>query len=202
MPFAIEPSTEISHRTDFSQLANARGYLDAVEVGTDMGVFAREFLSRFNGHWLYLVDPYGPYPDFPYDRTGDLIVAAQALAPFHGRFRFVRSPSVDAARWVTKMIHPDFVYIDGSHVEADVSADLVAWWEVLSPGGMLAGHDFDDSHPGVKAAVTRFARERQIVVRLTAEPLASWYIYKTEPETLILQYFNKGFMANPHHQGA
>ena len=35
MSFAVEPSPEISTRHDFPLLCNARGYKDAVEIGTD-----------------------------------------------------------------------------------------------------------------------------------------------------------------------
>lgn len=195
----IIPSEEISHRTDFSILANARGYVDAVEVGVDHGVFAREFLSRFKGNWLFLVDEYQPCQGFPYDRTADLMVATQALMPWHGRFRFIRMRSVDAAPVVATFISPDFVYIDGCHEEAEVAADLRAWWDVLRPNGMLAGHDFYEGHPGVLAAVKQFAEERGLVVRVTHEQDAppSWYCYKTEPPTLMHKLFTDGESPNP-----
>jgi len=199
MPFAIEPSDEISNRVDFAHLCNARGYKDAVEVGVDHGVFAREFLSRWNGHWLILLDPYRPYAEMPYDRMIDAFVAAQALAPFHGRFRFVRAASPMAIPWVQTFVAPEFVYIDGSHVEAEAYADMVAWWEILPSGGMLAGHDYDPAHPGVMAAVERFARERQIVVRLTHEKVGppSWYCYRGEPTTTVHKFFRDEEVANP-----
>lgn len=203
MPFAIIPSEEIGHRTDFSLLCNARGYVDAVEVGVDQGVFARDFLKRFRGHWLILVDPYAQFPDFPYDRTGDMMVAANALAEFHGRFRFVRARSPEAAPWVCTFVSPQFVYIDGSHDEASVYADLVGWWAVPSVE-LIAGHDWDDLpiHAGVRAAVERFASERGLVVRLTHEtrPVpASWYIYKKEPKELAVRLFRESAEPNPHH---
>ena len=199
MSFVVEPSPEISTRHDFSLLCNARGYKDAVEIGTDQGVFARQFLDRFNGHWLFCVDPYRPHPEFPYDRTIDAMVAVQALAPHLGRFRFVRMKSVEAVPVVRTFITPEFVYIDGSHVEADVAADLAAWWDVLPPYGMLAGHDYDAAHPGVVAAVNRFAQERDLCVRLTHETdfPPSWYAYRTEPETLMIRLFRSGSEPNP-----
>jgi hypothetical protein len=201
MPFAIELSDEISHRHDLALLANARGYKDAVEIGTDQGIFAREFLNRFNGHWLICVDPYAPFAEWPYDRTIDLTVAAAALAHHHGRFRFIRRASPDAIPLVLAFCHPDIVYIDGSHEEDAVRADLEAWWDVLPSHGMLAGHDYDDVHPGVVAAVNRFARERGVVVRLTVEDGVfppTYYIYRTEPPTLIHRYYRHGESANPH----
>lgn len=196
--FAIEPSAEISHRTDFSLLCNARGYVDAVEIGTDVGVFAADFLSRFKGHWLYCIDPYLPHPDFPLDRTGDMLAAIVALTPYSGHFRLVKARSVEAAPWVRTMITPEFVYIDGSHIEADVAADLATWWDLVPGHGMLAGHDFDSGHPGVVAAVTRFAQERDLAVRLTHEAdRPSWYLYKTEPEMLYHRLFREGESSNP-----
>ena len=127
------------------------------------------------------------------------MVAVQALAPHLGRFRFVRMKSVEAVPVVRTFITPEFVYIDGSHEEADVAADLAAWWDVLPPYGMLAGHDYDPAHPGVVAAVDRFARERDCVVRLTQETdfPPSWYIYRTEPETLMIRLFRSTAEPNP-----
>jgi hypothetical protein len=203
--FAIEPSPEISHRCDFSILANARGYLDAVEVGVDRGVFAAEFLRRWHGYSLTLIDPYLTYPEMPWiDRQLDMMTAVQAMAPYHGRVRFIRSTSVDvAAHWPEWIGRPQFVYVDGSHTEEDVAADLAAWWPLIQEGGMIAGHDHDAGHPGVLISVERFARERDLVVRLTHEQITpSWYCYKTESETLKVRLFTDGEMVNPHHRGA
>lgn len=195
----IIPSEEIAYRYDFSILCNARGYLDAVEVGVDLGVFARDFLTRFKGNWLLGIDDYASHPDFPHDRTADMLVAIQALAPFHGHFRLVRARSLDAAPWVSRVIRPQFVYVDASHEEQDVLADLETWWNVLAPEGMLAGHDHDADHPGVVRAVERFASERGLTVRLTHEKTAppSFYIYKTEPMTLFHRFFRDDESLNP-----
>lgn len=204
MPFSIEPSAEIAFRHDFALLANARGYVDAVEVGVDQGVFARAFLNRWHGHAMMLVDPYLPYAEMPYDRTLDGLTAIQALMPHHGRWRLIREASPEAIQSVLHFIKPPgFVYLDGSHEEADVTRDLKAWWEVIPPDGLMAGHDFDDEHPGVMAAVESFARERELVVRLTSEKTfpASWYCYRNEPEKLYQRLFTEGEIENPHHLG-
>jgi hypothetical protein len=201
MPFAIEPSTEIAFRHDFALLANARGYVDAVEVGVDQGVFAKAFLDRWRGSQLMLVDPYRPYPEMPYDRTLDGLTAIQALMPHHGRWRLIRDQSPEAIQSVMRFITaPEFVYIDGSHEESDVIRDLLAWWEVIPPHGLMAGHDFNAEHPGVTAAVEGFARERELVVRLTHETTfpASWMIYRTEPEKLFQRLFTDGETENPY----
>jgi hypothetical protein len=198
MGFDIIPSVEISHRCDFAILADARGYVDAVEIGTDLGIWAREFLSRWHGHWLYLVDDYGPHEAVPLPREVDRMTAQIALAPFHGRYRFIDGRSPEVIPVVLTFIRPSFVYVDGSHDEDDVYADLKAWWDVLPAGGMLAGHDFDPAYPSVMAAVERFAREEGVAVRLTAEPTGrSYYMYRVEPRTLVHRFFRSGEGPNP-----
>lgn len=196
----IEKSKEIAYRTDFALICNARGYVDAVEVGTDQGLFARDFLSRWHGNWLICVDPYEPCPEFGYDRTPDMMAAVVALSPYLGRYRMLRSRSIDAPPRVLSFIHPPgFVYIDGDHCVDAVKTDLATWWPVLSDGGMLAGHDYDDGHPGVMTAVKEFARDYGLVVRLTHETTCppSWYVYKGEPDKLVHKFFHDAESKNP-----
>ena len=189
MPFSIEPSPEIFSRADFPLLCAARNLQVAVEIGTDIGSYAVEFMSRFRGMWLLCVDPYEPYEEMGYDRIGDLMVAVQALAPYHGRVKFIRARSPDAIRLIPQWLPISFVYIDGSHTYESVWKDIRAWWNKLEPNGILAGHDFvgDPKTDGVKRAVTEFARERDLIVRYTQEggtPI-SFYIYKKEPAGML-----------------
>ncbi|MFV8749374.1 class I SAM-dependent methyltransferase [Nannocystaceae bacterium ST9] len=51
----------------------------------------------------------------------------------------------------------DLVFLDGSHDRDAVAADLAAWRSRLRPGGIMAGHDFGERHPGVVEAVEAFA---------------------------------------------
>jgi hypothetical protein len=130
-----------------------------------------------------VVDAYVPYPGCTTNRTLDAYTAVSAMMPHHGRFRFIQEPSLVAVGIVVGLIGlPDFVYIDGSHDETDVADDLRAWWDVIPPHGMMAGHDYDPGHPGVMSAVESFARERGLIVRLTHRDFPpSWLIYRTEP---------------------
>jgi len=41
--------------------------------------------------------------------------------------------------WAT----PNAVFVDGSHAEEAVLADIAAWGHMVRPGGLLAGHDAD-----------------------------------------------------------
>lgn len=85
----------------------------------------------------------------------------------------VRRPSVDAAASFDEG-SLDLVFLDASHDEAAVGADLRAWWPRLRAGGVLAGHDFGDRHPGVVSASTAFARERGREIHRAAGTL--WWV--------------------------
>ena len=47
----------------------------------------------------------------------------------------------------------DWLFLDASHDEASVRADLCAWLPKIRKGGVISGHDYDTSWPGVIAAV-------------------------------------------------
>jgi len=66
--------------------------------------------------------------------------------------RIIRAPSLQAAR----MFDPGslaMVMIDGSHAYEDVRADILTWMPLVRDGGILAGDDYGDGHPGVPKAV-------------------------------------------------
>jgi hypothetical protein len=66
-----------------------------------------------------------------------------------------------ASRNVTAQV----VYVDGSHEQGDVYADLALYWELLAPGGVLLADDYQPVvFPGVVADVDRFASERHLAV--------------------------------------
>ena len=61
----------------------------------------------------------------------------------------------------------DLIYIDASHEEEDVYADVLNFWEALAPGGVIFGDDW--SWDGVRLAVQRFARENSLEIRFAAD---------------------------------
>lgn len=56
----------------------------------------------------------------------------------------------------------DFCFIDAAHNYESVKADINAWQPKVKPGGILAGHDYCDSWPGVKKAVDELLPNRQL----------------------------------------
>jgi len=70
-------------------------------------------------------------------------------------------PSATAAQWLSlRSVRAELIYIDGSHEEEDVYNDLVDYWDLLSPGGMIFGDDYNWT--GVKMAVDRFVSENRL----------------------------------------
>lgn len=182
----IVPSPEIRTREEFGLLANARGLLrGAVEVGTDRGGWAHDFLASWKGHCLFCVDPYLPYGHMPWDREADMLLAIGYLSKFAARARIVRHSSLEAAQKL-RSYAVDFVYIDGDHRYEPTKLDIELWWDLLDAKGILAGHDFDDDHHEVKRAVLEFSEAHKLTIYHTRDAYTppSWYVYKTHPGEL------------------
>ncbi len=75
------------------------------------------------------------------------------MAPLDGHFRIIRGLSHEAAHSF-KDGTVDFVFIDAAHDYKSVSQDIEAWLPKVKPGGIMAGHDYDEYYKyGVVAAV-------------------------------------------------
>jgi hypothetical protein len=179
----VLPSPEIWHRGDLALLCNWRRLYRAAEVGVDRGEFSITFLERWLGENYYGVDHYRPTPDFPHDRTADFHAACIRYERHARRAKLIKGESVETAS-----IFPDgsldFVYLDGAHDRDNVIQDLLAWWHTISDEGIIAGHDWDETHPGVIQGVRDFAEQEGLTIYLTSvdgfikEDCPSWYIYK------------------------
>ena len=78
------------------------------------------------------------------------------LAP---RIYPIQNTSLNGARLLSALgVRAGLIYIDGSHEYEDVYADLLAYSQLLTPGGVMFGDDFR-GFPGVFTAVLRFAHE-------------------------------------------
>lgn len=141
-PFSIES------RNDFPRILNWLGLKGAaVEVGVNQGHYSEHFLEQWAGELLISVDAWGPYAEAtPEQREADYAATKARLERFGDRSAVWRSTSVNAAKHF--MLDPqrqggfDFVYIDGDHSYRSVTADLEAWWPLVKPGGIIAGHDW------------------------------------------------------------
>jgi len=75
--------------------------------------------------------------------------------------------SLDAADWFKKEgILAELIYLDGSHKETDVYRDLLRYYELVVPGGILFGDDYFSGEPGVVRAVNRFSHEMKLTLEV------------------------------------
>lgn len=185
-------STEIHHRDDFPLLCMMRNIQYVAEVGVDRGCYSETFLRR---HWMcdhyYGIDPYTSYPERPYPREEAYLAAVSRYSKF-GYAELIKLNSGEASAVLASLqeSHPDthrklgFVYIDADHSYQAVIDNIGDWWLLLDHNGIIAGHDYDESHPGVIRAVDEFAATRGLQVYRTWSdgdgPCHSWYIYKNK----------------------
>lgn len=149
-----------------------------VEVGVDRGDYSAYLLEQSSLRCLYSVDPWeGDYASaYP--------VAVDRLAPFGARSKIIRCDGVTTGRWVATAI-VDFVYIDSSHTYQETLAEIEAWWPTLSPGGILAGHDYCNGLE-VQKAVNEFTARHGLKLYGTDDDqwpgyrVNSWILMKDE----------------------
>lgn len=107
--------------------------------------------------------PKSPYSQIV-NRHGSLLKAFQyyvSACDVDNKIEVVVKDSVTAAIGTTN----DFVFIDANHTYEAIHADIKAWMPTIAPGGILAGHDYDNMQwPGVVMAVDEAFGKKNIRV--------------------------------------
>lgn len=128
------------------------GFTVGVEVGVELGRFARCLARKVPNLKLYGIDPWITYdnqftehnPEEFYQQT------VKDCAPYN--IELIRKTSMEAIKdFEDESL--DFVYIDGNHDFAHVTEDLAGWSKKVRKGGIISGHDYVfepkmDSHAG------------------------------------------------------
>lgn len=83
--------------------------------------------------------------------------------------QIIRMPSVEAAKYIYRHFDKSFdmIFIDGGHDYDCIKADLLVWKPLLSPGGLLCGHDI--IAPGVLKAL------QELIPDYVRGPWSIWY---------------------------
>jgi predicted O-methyltransferase YrrM len=74
-------------------------------------------------------------------------------------------------------VQADLIYIDGGHAEYEVYGDLVHYWPLVRPGGILFGDDYWTTWSGVIRAVNRFVYEQHLPLETNS---GKWFVVKPE----------------------
>ena len=180
----------------------------SVEVGVYRGAFSMEIMNRWpSGGRHLLVDAWSSFnascnhaakknkhklgdkqcrfTQSRFDATYQQVLRMVAKSRHARRSIVQKNLSVSAAATVAE--HSlDFAYIDARHDYDGVLEDLKAWWPKLCPGGLLAGHDYDNvMFMPVPRAVGDFVRGLGAAADgtvptlfITADHPASWFLFK------------------------
>ncbi|CAE7494819.1 unnamed protein product [Symbiodinium natans] len=166
-----------------SMVAEEGRELRAAEVGVFMGETSSKLLGLFENLRILLVDPYhlhtenhttqfNQFEEFYISSRSTFLAAAGATQRFRRRASFVLQTSA-GLQWLRGDL--DLVFLDGDHRYGSVRKDIEVFWPLLRPHGILAGHDFAPTFPGVVEAVTEFALEFDLELLLAAEV---WWVFK------------------------
>jgi predicted O-methyltransferase YrrM len=90
----------------------------------------------------------------------------------------VRMTTQEAANALN--VIPDLIYVDASHEEEDVYADILSWYPKLSKTGIMCGDDYATDHPGVIAATRKAAKE--LDVKLCNDKRFWWFESIDDPQ--------------------
>ncbi|MDO8997140.1 MAG: class I SAM-dependent methyltransferase [Sediminibacterium sp.] len=148
-----------------------------IEIGCYTGINAKNILSILNVKEFVVIDPYEKYDEFP-DYNISLLAKAEKIAlkrlqSSNTKITWVKEYSNDAIPFLNDKY--DFIYIDGNHEFDFAYQDMVNYYQLLSPGGVMGGHDISDS--GVHKALFKFLKDYDIQNFGIKEP--DWYIQKT-----------------------
>jgi hypothetical protein len=186
----------IHSRDIFGHVLTMLGYSHGttmVEIGVNRGHYSSLMLAQWAGENYLMIDPWVPQAMAEYvdvanlnsqDEHDEVFKEALRNTASHGsRAIILRNTSTNIARQMVEST-VDVVYIDGLHHYQGVWDDMTAWWPILRPGGLMAGHDYMHEVDGagtiftVKPAVDEFARKMNLLVHQTKDSYPTWFLFK------------------------
>lgn len=90
-------------------------------------------------------------------------------------------------------VEADVIYVDAAHEEEELALDLMLFWRVLRPGGVMFGDDYVPRWPGVVRAVDRFVGGHALQLEVDRE---KWLVPKPRDPNE-----RADASASVHHQG-
>ena len=152
--------------------------LKIAEIGVFRGINSKVILDNLNVGKLYLIDPYKYTEPDEYSLAHLDLKQAQRemkkrLRNYTDKINLIEGDSLDAVKSLPNDL--DYVYLDGNHSYAVVSKEMVAYWEKLKAGGILAGHDAQ--HWEITKAIIEFTNKTKLTLHLGKE---DWWVIKNE----------------------
>jgi len=168
-----------------------------VEVGSFVGRSAARFGRLVNEHGgaLFCIDTWNGDMNMVLLERFDGIMARtpQGESRIYARFLQtikdaglvttvlpIRLSSITVARLVhTLQYIVDVIYLDSAHEYGETYIELILYWELLKPGGVIFGDDYD-FFPAVKHDVDLFSHKIGIKPEFPAAEPWTWFLKKPE----------------------
>eukprot|EP01068_Selenidium_serpulae_P010141 Selendium_serpulae@DN5395_c0_g1_i2.p1 len=139
-------------RDELPALLEERGYKTGVEVGVQEGVYAKVMRETWTSCEEYhIVDLWKHQTNYMEnanvgnkEHMAKMNKAKTLLRPWKDTTFFHKMLSTKAAAMFAKLGKTfDFVYIDARHDYCGCWEDMEAYWPLVKPGGIMAGHDYN-----------------------------------------------------------
>lgn len=142
----------LKNRNELPQLLDEHGLKTGIEIGVKEGVFARHMLGNWKSCEKYhLVDVWAHQKNYKdlanvRDEVHDKFYekTLENTKPYQHKLEIHRMYSTVAAKKFEKE-SMDFIYIDARHDYCGVKEDIELYWSKLKPGGIIAGHDYNQN---------------------------------------------------------
>lgn len=151
----------------------------AVELGSWLGLSTRHIASNLPeggvvfaiDHWLGSVENQGPQQHL-LPNLYNQFLSNVIHTHLTNKIIPLKMNTLDGVKELKKrQVVPDLVYVDASHDEASVYADLVAYYPLVRGHGILCGDDWGWGGEAmgfpVRKAVERFAKENRLTVQVS-----------------------------------
>jgi predicted O-methyltransferase YrrM len=151
-----------------------------VEVGCKAGKTTGFMLENLPEIQVIAIDPWAPiansdedYSDWDFEKIEKEFWAN--VGEHRKRCDMWRWTSLDTAG-AEAINHQrfDMVFIDAGHDYENALADIKAWWPLVRDGGILCGHDYQHTFPGVMRAVAKSFP----LMRVAVMPDSVWVVQK------------------------
>jgi hypothetical protein len=144
-----------------------------LEIGVWHGHFAKEIIKHTKPSELHLVDPWmfekGMKKYFKGQKSLEIMYTTVLKRFFNMKFVAIHRCRSDVLAPNFNDGYFDWIYIDGNHTFEGVYSDLTNYYSKVKIGGLIIGDDYGGKSKGVKKAVDKFCKERDIDFKVRAK---------------------------------
>ncbi|GFH53262.1 O-methyltransferase [Chaetoceros tenuissimus] len=195
----------LKNRNELPQLLEDFKFKTGIEIGVQEGKFSKIVLDTWKSCEKYhLVDVWAQQKNYKDQANVDdaaqdklFRTTKENLKEYEEKVQIHRMFSTEAAKsFENESI--DFIYVDARHDYCGAKEDLEYYWPILKPGGIMAGHDYNENSEigsqdwglcgdgsrnelAVKGAVNEFFLPKGLTISVTyyrERNFMSWFVQK------------------------